>query len=230
MFSITSNHLVFPIRDNIPSALLLPFPHPAPPPPCPGSDPVASPPHCLDKRHDQHTQHHCQHSSHGLRLPVKDGVNILVTDNLITREGGGCCCGGGGCGGGGDGGGGGGHGRGCCGVVYWPAADCTAPSSTSLPVYYGEQHVVDTKKDCKVEVVNPNRSRRNKDVNKEGDTVESMEENIEERGPSWCHEMVFDNIGVEGSPVDETDQQGRGGGQVLQGPGDPEGGRSIYND
>ena len=79
--------------------------------------------------------------------------------------------------------------------------NCTAPSPTSLPVDYGEHHVVNTKKDSKVEVVNPDRSCRNKDVNKEGDTIESMEENIEERGPGRCHEMVFDNIGVEGGPV-----------------------------
>merc|ERR1711981_928598 len=69
-------------------------------------------------------------------------------------------------------------------------------------------------------MVDPDWSGGDKDVNQKGDTIETMQKHIKEGLPSRCHQVILDNIGVEGRPVDDADHQGAGGGQALQGPGE----------
>ena len=70
-------------------------------------------------------------------------------------------------------------------------------------------------------MVNPDGPGGQEDVKEAGEGVDQVEEVVQGDHPLPLDQVELDHIGVEGNPVDQGDEQRRGGGHALQGPGHP---------
>ena len=121
---------------------------------------------------------------------------FLITDNFIAII---CYSGGGGGGGGVEGG----------------APHGAHPNPPCSPVYEGEDHVPQAKYDGKVEMMDPGWSGADEDIYQEGERVEPVQEEVEELRPGSPHHVIFHHKGVEGNPIDQSDEQRHCGGHAL---------------
>ena len=69
--------------------------------------------------------------------------------------------------------------------------------------------------------MDPGWSGADEDIYQVGERVEPVQEEVEELRPGSPHHVIFHHEGMKGNPVDQGDEQRRGGGHALQGPGHP---------
>ena len=64
-------------------------------------------------------------------------------------------------------------------------------------------------------MMDPGWSGADEDIYQEGERVEPVEEEVEELRPGSLHHVIFHHEGVEGNPVDQSDEHRHGGGHAL---------------